>query len=44
MIDCNFLLATLAFFAVALVYTTGCERLRGDKADDGKPNGGKLNA
>ena len=44
MIDCIFLLATLAFFAAALAYTTGCERLRGNKPDDGKLNGGKLNA
>jgi hypothetical protein len=44
MIDCIFLFATLAFFAAALVYTTGCEHLRGGKPDDGKLNGGKLNA
>ena len=44
MIDCIFLLATLAFFAAALGYTAGCEHLRGGKPDDGKLNGGKLNA
>ena len=44
MIDCIFLLATLAFFAAALAYTTGCECLRGGKADDSKLNGGKPNA
>jgi hypothetical protein len=31
MLDLIFLLASLAFFAVALAYTGGCERLHGGK-------------
>lgn len=44
MIDLIFTLSTLAFFGVALVYTSGCERLRGGKNNGGKLDGGKLNA
>ena len=36
MIDLVFTLSTLAFFGAAVVYTSGCERLRGGKLDEGK--------
>jgi hypothetical protein len=32
MIDLIFTLSTLAFFGIALVYTSGCERLRRGKS------------
>ena len=31
MTDLLYLAATVAFFAVALVYTSGCDRLKGKK-------------